>query len=114
MTLHNLETPAMQHARSRRANLMAETAPNGHGDRGHHRAQRRRFYTDRTIEQRAAVAVGMIVENGWTVKQVAGLLCVNPMYVALARDLSEEDRLRLSRGRNQACRSASQLSSTAG
>jgi tRNA U54 and U55 pseudouridine synthase Pus10 len=40
----------------------------------------------------------MIVANGWTAKQAAGLLCVNPTYVGLARRLNADDRLRLARG----------------
>jgi hypothetical protein len=50
------------------------------------------------IERRAAVAAGIAAENGWPTKQAAGLLCVNPVYVNLARHLSAEDRLRLARG----------------
>jgi hypothetical protein len=49
------------------------------------------------IERRAVVAAGMVKQNGWTQKQAAGLLCVNPGYVGLVRRLNDEDRLKLAR-----------------
>jgi hypothetical protein len=50
------------------------------------------------IGRRAAVAAGMVLENGWTAQQAAGLLGVCPTYVGLARHLGADDRLRLARG----------------
>jgi hypothetical protein len=49
------------------------------------------------IKRRAVVAAGMVKQNGWTQKQAAGLLCVNPGYVGLVGRLNDEDLLKLSR-----------------
>jgi hypothetical protein len=62
------------------------------------RQLRRRGSYRFSIGRRAAVAAGMVLENGWTAQQAAGLLCVNPIYVGLARHLGANDRLRLARG----------------
>jgi hypothetical protein len=61
-------------------------------------SRRRRGSYQRSIEQRAAIAGGMIKENGWTIKQAAGLFCVNSAYVSLVRGLSDDDRIKLARG----------------
>ena len=62
------------------------------------RQSRRRFRYHLPIERRAAVAAGMILQNGWTQKQAAGLLCVNPAYVGLVQRLDDVVRLKLARG----------------
>jgi hypothetical protein len=62
------------------------------------RRRRRAFYTNLSIERRAVVAVGMVRENGWTAQQAAGLCCVNPTYISLARQLSDADRVKLTCG----------------
>jgi hypothetical protein len=60
--------------------------------------RRRRYRHCLPIERRAAIAAGMIKQNGWTAKQAAGVFCVNPTYVGLAQHLNDVDRLRLARG----------------
>jgi hypothetical protein len=73
------------------------TQNNGRSPARQPRRRRRAFYTNLSIERRAVVAAGMVKENGWTAQQAAGLCCVNPTYVSLARHLSDEDRLKLAR-----------------
>jgi hypothetical protein len=51
-----------------------------------------------TVEQRAAAAA-LLTRQGWTVKEAAGICCVNKSYVWLAQRLSVEDRYRLSHNR---------------
>jgi hypothetical protein len=62
------------------------------------RRRRRRGGYRLSIERRAAVAAFVVKECGWSAKQAAGLLCVNQAYVGLARQLSDDDWLRLARG----------------
>ena len=49
------------------------------------------------IEARAALAVGLIENGGWSLKDAAASLCVNRTYLMLARRLDDDDRLRLAR-----------------
>ena len=49
----------------------------------------------RSLEHRAAAAADMVIENGWSARRAAGLFCVHPSYVGLARQLSDTDRLLL-------------------
>lgn len=58
---------------------------------------RRPFYTNLTIEQRAAVAARWI-DQGWPATKAAGLACVNPSYVHLAHQLSPGERSKLANG----------------
>jgi hypothetical protein len=51
-----------------------------------------------TVEQRAAAAA-LLTRQGWTVKEAAGICCVNKSYVWLAQRLSVEDRYQLSHNR---------------
>jgi hypothetical protein len=74
------------------------TQNNGRNPARQPRRRRRAFYTNLSIERRAVVAAGMVRESGWTAQQAAGLCCVNPTYVGLARQVSDEDRLKLARG----------------
>jgi hypothetical protein len=62
-----------------------------------HRQPRRPFYTNLSIEQRAAVAARW-VDEGWPATKAAGLACVNPTYVGLARRLNEDERSKLVSG----------------
>jgi hypothetical protein len=66
-------------------------------DRRARQSRRRRRY-QLPIERRAVVAAGMIKQNGWTLQQASGLLCVNPGYVALVKGLNESDHHKLIRG----------------
>jgi hypothetical protein len=47
------------------------------------------------IETRAALAVGLIENAGWSLKDAAASLCVNRTYLMLARSLADADRHRL-------------------
>jgi hypothetical protein len=62
-----------------------------------HRQPRRPFYTNLSIEQRAAVAARW-VDEGWPATKAAGLACVNPTYVWLAHRLNEDERSKLVSG----------------
>jgi hypothetical protein len=62
------------------------------------RRRRRRGNYCSSLERRAAVAAGMIEHDGWTARQAAGLVCVNPSYVSIVRHLGADDRLRVARG----------------
>jgi hypothetical protein len=61
-------------------------------------ARRRRHSYCATIERRAAMAAGMIKQSGWSTRQAAGAFCVNAAYLGLARQLNDDDRLKLARG----------------
>jgi hypothetical protein len=60
--------------------------------------RRRRNSYRASIERRAAMAAGMIKESGWSIRQAAGAFCVNAAYLGLARQLNDDDRLKLARG----------------
>ena len=49
------------------------------------------------IEARAALAVDLIENGGWPLKDAAASLCVNRKYPMLARRLADADRRRLAR-----------------
>ena len=51
------------------------------------------------IEARAALAVDLIENGGWSLKDAAAALCVNRTYLMLARHLDDADRLRLADGK---------------
>jgi hypothetical protein len=59
--------------------------------------QRRGSYQD-SVERRAAMAVAMMRENGWSAKHTSSLLCVCPPYLSIARHLSDDDLQKLARG----------------
>jgi hypothetical protein len=61
------------------------------------RSRRRRPYGSykASIERRAVLAAGMVLEKGWTAKHAASVMCVSPTYVGLVRHLDEDGRHRL-------------------
>jgi hypothetical protein len=59
--------------------------------------QRRGSYQD-SIERRAAIAVAMMRENGWSVKHTSGLFCVNRCYLDVARHLDTNGLYKLATG----------------
>jgi hypothetical protein len=108
MELHRQKDPALQQSRRRREDLMTETSvftavdtTNGHGAspsaRQPRRGHRGPSYQD-SVERRAAMAVAMMRENGWSAKHTSSLLCVCPPYLSIARHLSDDDLQKLARG----------------
>jgi hypothetical protein len=72
---------------------------NGNATRRAVRQPRRRRNSYRLpIERRAAAAARMVEFWGWVPKEAAGAFCVNPVYLNVARQLSDDDRLKLDRG----------------
>jgi hypothetical protein len=59
--------------------------------------QRRGSYQD-SIDRRAAIAVAMMRENGWSAKHTSGLFCVNRSYLEVARHLATDDLYKLATG----------------
>jgi hypothetical protein len=61
------------------------------------RRRRPRASYQATIERRTVIAADA-VKDGWTQKRAASVFCVNPVYVSLAGQASEDDRCRLLSG----------------